>query len=149
MYCMHKPGDGHIAWLSQKAKFKQQHAAKKATGSCTPATPTPTPLQASTPTSSIGDSAKLSFQSLFNLLWWPKLVFLRINLRRLGMMLALPQETRWPWFKDGDYNVLCSTSIHFALLGCHLNPFSTMTFALSICQLPNFNHSTDYSVVTI
>jgi hypothetical protein len=59
MYCIHKPGDGHIAWLARKTKFKQQHATKKVTGSFTPAVPTSTPLQASTPKSSIGDSAKL------------------------------------------------------------------------------------------
>jgi hypothetical protein len=60
MYCMHKPGDGHIAWLAQKTKIKQQHATKKAAGSFTPAIPTSTPSQASTPKSSIGDSAKLT-----------------------------------------------------------------------------------------
>ncbi len=62
-------------------------------------------------------------------------------------MLALPWETRWPQSMDGDYNGLCSTSIHFPLLGCNLNPFSTTTLALSICQFHNFNHSTDYLVL--
>jgi hypothetical protein len=65
------------------------------------------------------------------------------------MMLDLPWETRWPQPKDGDYNGLCSTSIHFPLLGSHLNPFTSTTLALGICQLHNFNHSTDYLVVTI
>ncbi len=60
MYCMHTPGDGHIAWLAWKTKFKQQHAEKKATGSLTPAIPTYAPLQASTLKSNIGDSSKLS-----------------------------------------------------------------------------------------
>ncbi len=58
MYCMLKPGNGRIAWLAQKVKFKQHHAAKKANGSSPPAVPTP--LQSSTPKSNIGDSAKLS-----------------------------------------------------------------------------------------
>jgi hypothetical protein len=27
MYCMHKPGDGHIAWLAQKEMYKKDNAA--------------------------------------------------------------------------------------------------------------------------
>jgi hypothetical protein len=28
MYCMHKPGDGHIAWLAQKEKLKKDNATR-------------------------------------------------------------------------------------------------------------------------
>jgi hypothetical protein len=34
MYCMHKPGDGHIAWAARKEKFNKDNAAKK--GNATP-----------------------------------------------------------------------------------------------------------------
>ena len=60
MYCIHKPGDGHIAWLAQKEKYKQANAAKK--GNVTP-TPSVTLLSSApkaTPKSNIGDSLKLS-----------------------------------------------------------------------------------------
>jgi len=29
MYCIHKPGAGHVAWLERKEKYKQAEAAKK------------------------------------------------------------------------------------------------------------------------
>ncbi len=29
MYCIHKPGAGHVAWLARKEKFKQENTAKK------------------------------------------------------------------------------------------------------------------------
>jgi hypothetical protein len=44
MYCMHKPGDGHIAWLAPKEKFKADRAAKK--GSPAPASTIASPLPA-------------------------------------------------------------------------------------------------------
>ena len=64
MYCIHKPGDGHIAWLARKEKFKKDNAAKK--GNTTP-TPSVT-LPASAPTaasksSNNGDSSKLSLST--------------------------------------------------------------------------------------
>ncbi len=66
MYCIHKPGDGHIAWLARKEKYKQANAAKK--GNVTP-TSSVTLLSSApkaTPKSNIGDSSKLSLSSLFS-----------------------------------------------------------------------------------
>ncbi len=62
MYCMHKPGDGHVAWLAQKEKFKKDNAAKK--GNTTPALSATLPLPVPTPApakSNIGELSKLSF----------------------------------------------------------------------------------------
>jgi hypothetical protein len=47
MYCMHKPSDGHVAWLAQKEKFKKDNATKK--GTTTPAVSATLPLPAPTP----------------------------------------------------------------------------------------------------
>ncbi len=35
MFCMHKAGDGHVAWLARKEKYKKDNTAKK--GNATPA----------------------------------------------------------------------------------------------------------------
>jgi hypothetical protein len=59
---MHKPGDGHVAWLAQKEKFKKDNATKK--GNTTPALSATLPLPAPTlapAKSNIGKSLKLSF----------------------------------------------------------------------------------------
>ncbi len=57
---MHKPGDGHIAWLTRKDKFKKDNAAKK--GNTTPTLsvtlPSPAPSVAIKP--NISNSSKLS-----------------------------------------------------------------------------------------
>jgi hypothetical protein len=61
MYCMHKPGDGHVAWLAQKEKFKKDNDTKK--GNTTPALFAALPLPAPTPApakSNIGKLSKLS-----------------------------------------------------------------------------------------
>jgi hypothetical protein len=61
MYCMHKPGDGHVGWLAQKKKFKKDNATKK--GNTTPALSGTLPLSAPTPApakSNIGKLSKLS-----------------------------------------------------------------------------------------
>ena len=61
MYCMHKPGDGHVAWLARKEKFKKYNAPKK--GNTTPALSATLPLPAPTPApakSNIGKLSKLS-----------------------------------------------------------------------------------------
>jgi hypothetical protein len=61
MYCMHKPGDGHVAWLARKEKFKKDNATKK--GNTTPALSATLPLPVPTPArakSNIGKSLKLS-----------------------------------------------------------------------------------------
>jgi hypothetical protein len=47
MYCMHKPGDGHVAWLTGKEKFKKDNATKK--GNTTPALFATLPLPSPTP----------------------------------------------------------------------------------------------------
>jgi hypothetical protein len=47
MYCMHKPGDGHVAWLARKEKFKKDNATKKFI--TTPALSATLPLPAPTP----------------------------------------------------------------------------------------------------
>jgi len=62
MYCMHKPGDGHVAWLAQKEKFMKDNATKK--GNTPPALSATLPLPAPTPApakSNIGKLLKLSF----------------------------------------------------------------------------------------
>ena len=58
MYCWHKPGAGHVAWLACKEKYKQDQAAKK--GSYTPTAPAtlPSPVAAIKPNT--GDLSKLS-----------------------------------------------------------------------------------------
>jgi hypothetical protein len=57
---MHKPGDGHIAWLARKDKFKKDLALKK--GNTTPTPPVTLPSSASNAAtkSNIGNSSKLS-----------------------------------------------------------------------------------------
>ncbi len=61
MYCIHKPGDGHIAWLARKEIIKRETAAKKGniypTSSVTLPSSAPTAVSKS---SNIGDSSKLS-----------------------------------------------------------------------------------------
>ncbi len=46
MNCMHKPGDGHVASLAQKEKFKKDNAITK--GNTTPALSATLSLPAST-----------------------------------------------------------------------------------------------------
>ena len=60
MYCMHKPGDGHIAWLAQKDKFKKDNAAKKGNITPTPSVTLPSSAPNAATKSNIGDSSKLS-----------------------------------------------------------------------------------------
>jgi hypothetical protein len=62
MYCIHKPGDGHIAWLARKEKFKKDNAAKKGNTTPTPSVtlPSSAPTGAASKSSNIGDSSKLS-----------------------------------------------------------------------------------------
>ncbi len=61
MYCMHKPGNGHVAWLARKEKFEKNNAARK--GNTYPALSAILPLPVPIPTpakSNIGKSSKLS-----------------------------------------------------------------------------------------
>jgi hypothetical protein len=60
MYCIHKPGDGHIAWLAQKEKYTQANAAKKGNVTPTPSVTLPSSAPKATPKSNIGDLLKLS-----------------------------------------------------------------------------------------
>jgi hypothetical protein len=59
IYCMHKPGDGHIAWLAQKDKFKKDNAAKKGNTTPTPSVTLPSPTPTAAIKSNIGDLSKL------------------------------------------------------------------------------------------
>jgi hypothetical protein len=63
MYCMHKPGDGHVAWLAQKEKFKKDNATKK--GNTTPALSATLPLPAPTPAPAKSNIGKLLMLFLF------------------------------------------------------------------------------------
>ncbi len=65
MYCMHKPDDGHIAWLAQREKFKKDDAMKK--GNATPALSVtlPSPVPSNTTKSNICGSSKLSLLKSF------------------------------------------------------------------------------------
>ena len=60
MFCMHKPGDGHIAWLARKDKFKKDNAAKKGNITPTPSVTLPSSAPNAATKSNIGDSLKLS-----------------------------------------------------------------------------------------
>ena len=60
MYCIHKPGDGHIAWLAQKEKYKQANAAKKGNVTPTPSVTLLSSASKTTPKYNIGDLSKLS-----------------------------------------------------------------------------------------
>jgi hypothetical protein len=61
MYCIHKPGDGHIAWLARKEKFKKDNAAKKGNTTPTPSVTLPSSAPtAASKSSNIGNSSKLS-----------------------------------------------------------------------------------------
>ncbi len=57
---MHKPGDGHIAWLAQNEKFKKDSATKK--GNATPALSAtlPSPAPSNATKSNISDLSKRS-----------------------------------------------------------------------------------------
>ncbi len=58
MYCWHKPGAGHDAWLACKEKYKQDQAAKK--GNSTPTAPATLPSPAAAIKPNTGDLSKLS-----------------------------------------------------------------------------------------
>jgi hypothetical protein len=60
MYCIHKPCDGHIAWLARKEKYRQANAVKKGNGTPTPSVTLPSSAPKATLKSNIGDSLKLS-----------------------------------------------------------------------------------------
>jgi hypothetical protein len=60
---MHKPGDGHVAWLAQKEKFKKDNATKK--GNTTPALSATLPLTAPTPAPAKSNIGKLLMLFLF------------------------------------------------------------------------------------
>jgi len=57
MYCIHKPGAGHVAWLERKEKYKQAEAAKK--GKTIPLSVT-LPASNVATKSNIGEKLKLS-----------------------------------------------------------------------------------------
>jgi hypothetical protein len=59
MYCIHKPGAGHVAWLARKERFKQENAAKKK-GNTIPAPPVALPASNVVIKSNIGEKSKLS-----------------------------------------------------------------------------------------
>ena len=58
MYCIHKPGAGHVAWLARKEKFKQENAAKK--GNIIPTPSVTLPASNAATKSNIGEKSKLS-----------------------------------------------------------------------------------------
>jgi hypothetical protein len=58
MYCIHKPGAGHVAWLERKEKYKQTEAAKKGKTIPTPSVTLPASNVATK--SNIGEKSKLS-----------------------------------------------------------------------------------------
>jgi hypothetical protein len=58
MYCIHKPGAGHVAWLERKEKYKQSEAAKKGKTIPTPSVTLPASNVATK--SNIGEKSKLS-----------------------------------------------------------------------------------------
>ena len=58
MYCIHKPGAGHTAWLGRKEKYKQAEAAKKGKTIPTPSVTLPASNVATK--SNIGEKSKLS-----------------------------------------------------------------------------------------
>jgi hypothetical protein len=60
MYCMHKPDDGHIAWLARKEKFKKDNAVKKGNVTPTPSVTLPSSAPNAAAKSNMGDSSKLS-----------------------------------------------------------------------------------------
>jgi hypothetical protein len=60
MYCIHKPGDGHIAWLARKEKYKKDNAAKKGNSTPTPSVTLPFSAPTAASKSNIGNSSKLS-----------------------------------------------------------------------------------------
>ncbi len=57
MYCIHKPGAGHVGWLERKEKYKQVEAAKK--GKTIPPSVT-LPASNVATKSNIGEKSKLS-----------------------------------------------------------------------------------------
>jgi hypothetical protein len=57
MYCWHKPGAGHVAWLACKEKYKQDQIAKK--GNSTPTAPATLPSPTAAIKPNTGDSSKL------------------------------------------------------------------------------------------
>jgi hypothetical protein len=58
MYCIHKPGSGHVAWLGRKEKYKQAEAAKK--GKIIPTPSVTLPASNVATKSNIGEKSKLS-----------------------------------------------------------------------------------------
>jgi hypothetical protein len=58
MYCIHKPGAGHVAWLARKKKYKQELAVKKGNTIPTPSVTLPASNVATK--SNIGEKSKLS-----------------------------------------------------------------------------------------
>jgi hypothetical protein len=57
MYCWHKPGAGHVAWLAHKEKYKQDQTAKK--GNSTPTAPAKFSSPAAAIKPNAGDLSKL------------------------------------------------------------------------------------------
>ncbi len=57
---MHKPGDGHIAWLAGKKKFKKDNAAKKGNVTHTLSVTLPSSAPNAATKSNIGDLSKFS-----------------------------------------------------------------------------------------
>jgi hypothetical protein len=59
MHCMHKPGDGHIAWLAQKEKIKKDNSTKKGNSTPAPSVTLPSPVPSDATKSNIGNSSKI------------------------------------------------------------------------------------------
>ncbi len=60
MYCMHMPGDGCIAGLTQKEKFKKNNATKKGNATSAPSVSLPSPSPSNGTKSKMGHLSKLS-----------------------------------------------------------------------------------------
>ncbi len=122
MYCIHKPGDGHIALQAWKNKLKKDNALKKGNAIPAPSITLPSSGHLMQPNLTLAIPQSFHFQSLCSKHWWPKQVFLKINSRRSRMTHVLPWETKWPQIKKGDYNGLFLTSIYILFSGCHFYP---------------------------
>jgi hypothetical protein len=59
MYCIHKPGAGHVAWLARKKKYKQELAVKKGNTIPTPSVTLPA-SNVATKSNILGEKSKLS-----------------------------------------------------------------------------------------
>jgi hypothetical protein len=60
MYCMHKLGDGHIAWHTRKEKLKKDNTVKKSNATPAPSVTLPSPVPSNATKSNIGNLSKLS-----------------------------------------------------------------------------------------